>query len=442
MLIEFVKKNSLKKFIVSKDYIVVGFSGGPDSVFLVEMLLGLRKYIEFDMVLVHINHLLRGKNSDDDEKFSIKYAEEKGLKIFTKKIDVKNLSIERKITLEEAGRDARYNFYNEILEKIGGNKIALAHNKDDQIETFIFRLIRGSSIEGLQGIKERHNSYIRPISDIYKKKILNYLEENCIKYRIDESNLENEFTRNSIRLDLIPFIEKRYNPKFKDKIYDLIGDIKNINKFFDEQLKNIIMKPYLDIKELKILTKYLRGRVFNGYLNRFGIKSSRAKIKLIEDMILKGGTRELKLSDEFVLKKEYEKISIMSSKNVEKSVLLDEQILKIPGTLRFGEYLLEAVINEKEPRDKNCFYCKLLKENEIKVRTKKDGDRIQLVNTTYEKKLKEIFINEKVPKDLRDKIPLLVYKNEIVWISGIRGSEKFIEKENLTCIKFSIRRIV
>ena len=215
---QIVKKNKREKLIEPGDILVVGFSGGPDSVFMTEMLLKLQKIIDFDFVLVHINHLLRGKDSDGDEEFCHKYAKEHGIRIFSRKIDVKKIEKTQGVTLEEAGREARYAFYNEVLEKIGGNKIALAHNKDDQVETFMFRLIRGAGLSGLEGIVSKRDHYVRPISEIYKEDILNYLKENGVPYRIDKTNFENEFTRNSIRLDLIPFIEKRYNPKDRKSV--------------------------------------------------------------------------------------------------------------------------------------------------------------------------------------------------------------------------------
>ena len=235
---EILEKNRKDNLIVENDKIVVGFSGGPDSVFLVEMLMKLKKSINFDIVLVHINHLLRGENSDGDEKFSLEYGKKKGLQVFSRKINITVLGKKLGLTLEEAGRKARYDLFKEILRETGANKIALAHNKDDQLETFMFRLTRGAGLEGLEGIIAKRDMYIRPISEIYKKDIIKYLNDNNISYRIDETNFENEFTRNSIRLDLIPFIEKRYNPKFKDKLYSLIEEIREVNRVLEIKFEN------------------------------------------------------------------------------------------------------------------------------------------------------------------------------------------------------------
>ena len=240
------RKNLRENLIEKNDRIVVGFSGGPDSVFLTEMLLKLREEIEFEIILVHINHLLRGEASDGDERFSLEYGKKKGLKVFSRKIDITTLGKKEGLTLEEAGREARYNLFNEIFIQEKANKIALAHNKDDQLETFMFRLVRGAGLEGLEGIVSKRDRYIRPISEIYKKDIVNYLDSNNIEYRIDKTNFENEFTRNSIRLDLIPFIEKRYNPKFKDRLYALIEEIREVNMRVNKEYIENIFKDSIE----------------------------------------------------------------------------------------------------------------------------------------------------------------------------------------------------
>ena len=247
---EILNINKKYNLIENNDNIVVGFSGGPDSVFLVEMLKKLQYFFNFKIYLVHINHLLRGEDADSDENFSFEYAKKNNLEIFIKRIPVKEIAKEVGKTLEEVGREERYKFFSEIYKKVGATKIATAHNKDDQIETFLFRLIRGTSLQGLEGIKIKNNNVIRPISEIYKKDILEYLNKNEIQYKIDKTNFENEFTRNSIRLDLIPFIEERYNIKFKDKIFSLIEEIRENN-----QNNSLSLSNYTDSENRIILEK-------------------------------------------------------------------------------------------------------------------------------------------------------------------------------------------
>lgn len=437
---EILRKNKKDNLVEKNDKIVVGFSGGPDSVFLVEMLMKLRENINFDMVLVHINHLLRGENSDGDEKFSIEYGKKKGLQVFSRKINITALSKDMGLTLEEAGRKARYDLFKEVFEKIGANKIALAHNKDDQLETFMFRLTRGAGLEGLEGIVAKRDVYIRPISEIYKKDIVEYLNKNSIPYRIDETNFENEFTRNSIRLDLIPFIEKRYNPKFKDKLYSLIEEIREVNKVLEIRLEEYVVNNKLSIEKLKKLDKYLLSKVLIQYLYSYGIEVSRKKIQLIEDILDKGGSKDISLNGEFVLKKEYDFLAI--EKNTKKeNQCIKEVELEIPGQIIFGEYVIEASFTDKILYDNQNFYTSLKMGDKLKIRSRKDGDRIIPIGMTSEKKVKDILINEKVPKEKRDTIPLVLYNEEIVWIAGIKGNEKYKNSDYKSCVKLNIRRI-
>lgn len=430
-------RNKKESLVENGDRIVVGFSGGPDSVFLVEMLLKLREKIDFDIVLVHVNHLLRGEEAQRDEDFSINYGKSKGLKVFARKINITSLGKEKGLSLEEAGREARYSFYKEVLEKSNSNKIALAHNKDDQIETFMFRLTRGTGLSGLEGIATKRDRYIRPISEIYKSEIVNYLDENNISYCIDSTNLENEFTRNSIRIDLIPFIEKRYNPKFKDKIFSLIEEIRDINIFIEKEIEQFSYDETINIESILKFPKSIRGKILSKYLYKYGLEVNRKKISLIESILEKGGSQEISLDSQYILKKEYNILKIQKINLIKNNI--EEVTFTIPNKIKYGDYIIEAEYVERGEQNKNCFYTNLKLGDTLIVRGRKDGDKIIPTGMKGEKKLKEIFINEKIGKEKRDSIPLIVHNDNIVWIAGVRGNEKYnsIEKR---CIKLSVRR--
>lgn len=430
-------RNKKESLVENGDRIVVGFSGGPDSVFLVEMLLKLREKIDFDIVLVHINHLLRGEEAQRDEDFSINYGKSKGLKVFARKINITSLGKEKGLSLEEAGREARYSFYKEVLEKSNSNKIALAHNKDDQIETFMFRLTRGTGLSGLEGIATKRDRYIRPISEIYKSEIVNYLDENNISYCIDSTNLENEFTRNSIRIDLIPFIEKRYNPKFKDKIFSLIEEIRDINIFIEKEIEQFSYDETINIESILKFPKSIRGKILSKYLYKYGLEVNRKKISLIESILEKGGSQEISLDSQYILKKEYNILKIQKINLIKNNI--EEVTFTIPNKIKYGDYIIEAEYVERGEQNKNCFYTNLKLGDTLIVRGRKDGDKIIPTGMKGEKKLKEIFINEKIGKEKRDSIPLIVHNNNIVWIAGVRGNEKYNSTEK-RCIKLSVRR--
>ena len=430
-------RNKKESLVENGDRIVVGFSGGPDSVFLVEMLFKLREKIDFDIVLVHVNHLLRGEEAQRDEDFSINYGKSKGLKVFARKINITSLGKEKGLSLEEAGREARYSFYKEVLEKSNSNKIALAHNKDDQIETFMFRLTRGTGLSGLEGIATKRDRYIRPISEIYKSEIVNYLDENNISYCIDSTNLENEFTRNSIRIDLIPFIEKRYNPKFKDKIFSLIEEIRDINIFIEKEIEQFSYNETINIESILKFPKSIRGKILSKYLYKYGLEVNRKKISLIESILEKGGSQEISLDSQYILKKEYNILKIQKINLIKNNI--EEVTFTIPNKIKYGDYIIEAEYVERGEQNKNCFYTNLKLGDTLIVRGRKDGDKIIPTGMKGEKKLKEIFINEKIGKEKRDSIPLIVHNGNIVWIAGVRGNEKYNSTEK-RCIKLSVRR--
>ncbi|WP_335967840.1 tRNA lysidine(34) synthetase TilS [Fusobacterium polymorphum] len=426
---EILNINKKYNLIESNDIIVVGFSGGPDSVFLVEMLKKLKNFINFKIYLVHINHLLRGEDADSDENFSFEYAKKNNLEIFIKRIPVKEIAKEIGKTLEEVGREERYKFFSEIYEKVRATKIATAHNKDDQIETFLFRLIRGTSLQGLEGIKIKNNNVIRPISEIYKKDILEYLNKNEIQYKIDKTNFENEFTRNSIRLDLIPFIEERYNIKFKDKIFSLIKEIRENN-----QNNSLNLSDYTDsenriiLEKTKFLSNFDKKNLLSLFLNKKNIEVNRNKIDEVSSLIKSNGTKKIDLDKSYRIVKDYTYLYIEDKK--ENCVINNNVIqVKIPSEQIFDNFKItvSTVENLDIPKQKNQYLLDAIYNDIIEVRYRKEGDRIFL-GEKHSKKIKEIFIDQKIPKDIRDRLPIFLYNNTIFWIYNVKKA--YIPKIN------------
>ena len=418
---EILNINKKYNLIESNDIIVVGFSGGPDSVFLVEMLKKLQHFFNFKIYLVHINHLLRGEDADSDENFSFEYAKKNNLEIFIKRIPVKEIAKEIGKTLEEVGREERYKFFSEIYEKVGATKIATAHNKDDQIETFLFRLIRGTSLQGLEGIKIKNNNVIRPISEIYKKDILEYLNKNEIQYKIDKTNFENEFTRNSIRLDLIPFIEERYNIKFKDKIFSLIEEIRENNNNNSLNLSDFIdLERRIILEKIKFLSNFDRKNLLGLFLNQKNIEVNRNKIDEINSLIKSNGTKKIDLNKTYRVVKDYTHLYIEEKKQ-DYTINNSTIQLKIPSEQVFNNFKISVEIakNLYIPKEKNQYLLDTLYNDIIEVRYRKEGDRIFL-DENHSKKIKEIFIEQKIPKDIRDRIPIFLYNNNIFWIYNVK----------------------
>lgn len=451
-IVDRVIKNIKKKnLIVKGDRLILGCSGGPDSIFLLDVLLKLREELNLTLTLVHINHMFRGKEADRDEEFVRSLGNKYGIEVFVKRKSMENEAKTKKITLEEAGREIRYSFFDEVFEKVNGTKIALAHNLDDQIETFLFRLIRGSSLEGLEGIGEVRDKFIRPINEVYKSDIMKYLDSNNIPYMIDKTNLENDYTRNSIRLDLIPFIEERYNPRFKEKIKDFIAEVKEVNKIIEPNYDEYIIDNEIDVdKLLELESDYIKGKIINYYLNENKVSASRRKINNILSILRVGGTKKIKLDKDYTMIKEYAKISLVREKVLDKVLdeVLDEMKLSIPGEVVFGDYVISAskTKNEKEidkEREEGIlfYFVTNLKEGDVlTVRSRKAGDKILPIGMENYKKIKNIMIDSKIPKDKRETIPIITCEDEIVWIAGITKSKTFNSTSKDENIVLKMRR--
>ncbi|MGB2697476.1 MAG: tRNA lysidine(34) synthetase TilS, partial [Candidatus Zixiibacteriota bacterium] len=202
--------------IKSGDKVVVAVSGGPDSVTLLLVLLELKKDFNLSLFIAHVNHKLRGKESDQDQGFVRKLASDLNIKLYTSSFQVKKEAKKMKLSVEECAREIRYNYLNKLADKLKAQKIALGHNFNDQAETVLIRLIRGSGSLGLSGIPPVKNKIIRPLIEIKREEIEAFLKKKKIPFRIDSSNLRTDYLRNKVRLKLLPILKKGYNPKIEE----------------------------------------------------------------------------------------------------------------------------------------------------------------------------------------------------------------------------------
>jgi len=207
------------------DKIIIGVSGGPDSVCLFSLFLSLQKKYALSLVIAHVNYGLRGKDSDRDEAFVKKMAKDSEIefKLLKPKIGMKNRS-------EENLRKIRYDFFEKIRKNEGYDLIAVGHNLDDRVETYLMRILRGASLKGLRSMQPKNGFIIRPLLGFTRDKIINYLKSHKIKFRIDHSNKDRTFTRNRVRHELIPYLENNFNPNLKKT---LAKNIENINDDFE-----------------------------------------------------------------------------------------------------------------------------------------------------------------------------------------------------------------
>lgn len=408
--IELIKKESL---IEKGDKILIGLSGGPDSVALVTLFFEIKNLYNLSLGFCHINHLLREDDSEEDELFCKNLANRYNTEIFVLREDIAEYSKKNKIGLEEAGRNIRYDFFENISKNNGYNKIALAHNLDDNVETFLFRLFRGTGIHGLKSIPVKRNNIIRPLLSTQKTEILDYLKEKNEAYRIDLSNNETIYSRNKIRLELVPYIEKEFNPKFKESIHKLINDFDTYEEDIYEELDLVTLKKLSDNEKKKKIFSYLRG---------FEIEISRAKVDEVLNILDKEGYKEIHLGKGLVLKKNYNniKVEVEESKNYKK----DKIQLDIPNKIGYNGYTIETKLVENVMKAKDHFYFDYDKITKpIFVRTKIDGDSFIPVGMENQKKLKKFFIDEKVEKEKRESIPIVFSGEEVLLVGNLRSSK-------------------
>ena len=243
--------NTIKKYdlINENDKIICGVSGGPDSICMLDILKDLKEELKFELIVCHVNHLIR-EEAISDEEYVVNYCKVNNIKYYVKRIDVKKYANNNKQGTEEAGRTVRYEFFEEILQKEGANKIAIAHNKNDKIETIIMNMLRGSGISGLKGIEpKRENKYIRPLIETERTSIEEYCEEKNLRPRIDKTNFINDCTRNKIRNVVIPYIKNEFNPNIINTMDRLSSIIEEENRYLEKITIDVFEK--LKIKEEK-----------------------------------------------------------------------------------------------------------------------------------------------------------------------------------------------
>ena len=241
-VLETIKKYNL---ISENDKIVVAVSGGPDSMCLLHILLTLRKEYNLELNVAHVNHMIRD-NAILAEEYVKDFCEKNNLNFFVKKVDVHELSKKDRIGTEEAGRKARYEFFNEVKEMTSSNKIAIAHNKNDKVETIFLNLIRGTGTYGLIGIEPKNGIYIRPLLEIERENIERYCDEFNLNPRIDESNFENIYNRNKIRNVIIPYIKKEFNPNIVNTVSRLSDIVQDEEKYFNKIVENEYKKLVIE----------------------------------------------------------------------------------------------------------------------------------------------------------------------------------------------------
>ena len=426
---KYVKENNL---LDKDDKVLIAFSGGPDSVFLFYCLNSLKEEFNLEIELVYVNHNLRD-DVELDVSFVKEFSQKHNLKFYIKEVDIQKLMKEYKLSEEEAGRYGRYKVFSDIMKENNLNKIATGHNMDDNVETFIFRMLRGTALNGLKGIPVKRGDIIRPILDFKKEEIVKILDESHERYRIDSTNLETKYTRNKIRNLIFPLFSE-INPLFKDKILNLINEIKGTEIEEKEKCSE------LELDNLKKLTKEEQNKKIFDLISSYDIQINREKIRQIQDLINTQGNKEINLGNSFILYKNYDKLEVIFKK--EEEYELQKQKLILGQEMEWENYVLILENIDKKMQFEDIKTIFLDKNSEVLIRSREEGDRIYLKNLGY-KKIKKIFIDEKIEKRIRNLIPIIEIDKEIAAVGDIKISGKFTQKDEQNesrQVKLIIRR--
>ena len=432
--------------IKSGDRILAAVSGGADSVCMLHILNRLKSSMGFELFCAHLNHGLRGEAAGNDEKFVAKLCGEIGVKFFAKKVDVNELAKAEKLTVEEAGRKARYDFFGELSQKHKLNKIATAHNQNDNAETVLMRIIRGTGIDGLSGIPHtREDGVIRPVLDISRSEIEEYCQKYNLEFCTDATNADNDYTRNKIRNQLIPYIEKEFNPGLCDALSRLSETATEDSDFLDGYAKRLYArlanpmpskKPVaLHIDSLKLLEKSVAVRIVRLAAAEAvkDIKLSKTHIDDIFKLINNETGSSIDLPQGLNAGISYGWLTFTTEQD---SVVTDNAgeffVAVIVGESVFVESIgKEISFEEVNAKEYKCAINEIMADLDkignqpLFLRSRRNGDRIIWFPDGRTKKIKNVFIDEKIPKNDRNKIPLLCTGDEVVAIVGSRVSEKY-----------------
>lgn len=424
----------------SNDRVLIGVSGGVDSMVLLDLMINLSSDLKFEIGVAHLNHGVRGIEADGDMELVKDICMKHNVLFYTKTVDMEGYGKQNKLTPEEAGRVLRYCFFEDLKNKYKYNKLALAHNMNDQAETIMMRIMRGTGIDGIRGMTESHNNLIRPLISVSRTEIEEYAKTENVRYRTDSTNLETIYGRNKIRLELLPYIEKEFNPKISESLVRLSRVISEDLDYINQQVADIVERLVSEkdnciifsINDFKKIDIRLQNRVLRQCLktiqeNLTGIEEKH--IILFKKFIFDSKTGKLHdIKNGIKAKCEYDKCVIGKFKEnktyyeyqLNELFELDNELFKIESEI----INVENIKNYSKDLFVKCFdYDKI--SYALKIRNRRNGDKIRLLGMNGSKKLKDLFMDLKIPKDKRDNIPLLVTEDEIVWVIGYRISDNF-----------------
>ncbi len=431
-IFSFTDKNRL---IEKGDSILIGFSGGADSRFVLYFLNKYAAKYKIEIAAVHVNHMLRGKEAERDENFCRKVADEIGIEFYSKSVNVKSYAKKNKLSIEEAARILRYEVFEEIADKENFTKICTAHNMNDNSETVLLNLFKGTGTAGLSGIPPKRGKIIRPLLAVTRDEIEDYLSSENIKFITDSSNADVNFLRNKIRREILPVVRSGINPQVDKAILNLSGIISE---------RNVFIKNYADKLRVKLLEK----------------DSGKLKLKIslpeTDSTLLLNEILRPELVGIFSFSPEYQDIEkikdlINSQKGSvaafrenlygirEKNEVLFYRAKEHSGeseiTFRLGEKVktddFELIFKDNLNKEAGCEIISLDDLDETFILRKwKTGDKFQPLGMKGKKKISDFLTDIKIPSHERADVYVVENNNEIIWVVGYRISDKVKIKNN------------
>ena len=451
MLSEKVNATITKYNMLSEnDKVLVCVSGGPDSVALLYLLYFLKDEFNLKLRIAHLNHMMRGKEADRDADFVRNLAERLNSPIISKNSDVPSFVKKNKLSSEEGARILRYRFFSEAAVKFKVDKVAIGHTADDQIETVLMRIVRGTGLEGLGGIQpvieQNGINIIRPLIEVWKKEIEDYLRQKNLRFRTDLSNKNKVYFRNKIRLGLIPYLSRNYNSGIKEILLrlgdaaredcDYLGKVskKAFEKLIEVESKKNKSEIGVSIRRLSRHPLAVRRRIMRLAIRKIKGDLRRISFQNLEDLnsLIQGSDRNLflHLPDGIKVRREYGKLIFYKSGR-QKTIKKFKYSLKIPGITMMPEAGLRVEASLQSQRtQRRAAVTELFDYDKLKfpllVRNRLPGDRIRPLGMKGKKKLKDIFIDRKIPLLQRDSVPVIVSADKrIVWVVGAKTSDEF-----------------
>ncbi len=435
----FIKQHQLIK---KNDYVLVAVSGGIDSIILFYLLFQISERLHLKIEIVHLNHGLRGEQADRDQQFVEQLAQEYGIPIISRKVNVPKFISKHNFSEELGARILRYRFFDWTLKKTGADCIALGHQADDQVETVIDHFLRGSGVKGLSGMPVRRNKIVRPLLFATRQEIETYAKNHSLHYLTDSTNAVLKYRRNRIRHELIPYLKQHFNPAIEDVVLRSASIMDEIEIYLKDQARVALEKCLVNIKKNKIILD------INAFLNYFILIQKYLLFQLLYrieldrsilttqklDRILrlirerKSG-KKLHLNSEWEILIDHNQLVLLKKERLdfEIDVSINKIIPLLDNDLKFVAKLIpEDKIPKQFTNNKNTEYIDYDKiQGTLKIRNFRIGDRFQPLKLKGEKKLSDFFTDQKIPLHERKEIPLLVCDSGIIWIMGYQIDDRF-----------------